>query len=97
MENLFEALRVSLFLASNQGECLYFSCPFLFQAIRCFPCMLPSKVLELLDCGEAYREYIFLCLLVAVTVLFFALSIYFFLFFSLSPGCPYASSILNID
>lgn len=43
--------------------------------------MLPSKVLELLVCGEAYREYILLCLQVAVTVLLFALSLYFFLFF----------------
>lgn len=38
-------------------------------------------VLELLGCGEAYREYIFLCLPVAVTVLLFALSLYFFPFF----------------
>lgn len=53
--------------------------------------MLPSKVLELLVCGEAYREYILLCLMVAVTVLLFALSLYLFLFFR------YRLSLFNPD
>lgn len=89
MENMAEAPRVSHFLASNQDECLL--------GDTMSSCMLPSKVLELLGCGEAHREYIFHCLLVAVTVLLFALLLYFLFSFSLSPGCAYLSSILNID
>lgn len=84
MENLFEALRVSYFLASNEGEFFYFPCPsYSRRYIRCFPCMLPSKVLELLGCSEPCREYIFLCILRAINRSFvcFVTLLFPFLFF----------------